>query len=175
MIRRGSMIGAILLVLALAIPPVTGAARLGPRLPLESSSRVSCGNPCTLAQVRLRGEPMKAPVSGTVTRFRVQRPDGTYRLQVLHKRDNGSYRAIRESSAFTDTSGQGVKAYPVQLSIRKGDFIGLRMPVNSYLWNAPRLGALWDTFGPPIAVGTSSQPLSSNPDELLLYNAAIRR
>jgi hypothetical protein len=175
MIRRASIVGAIVVVLALAFPPMSGAARLGPRLPMQSESRVQCAYPCTLAQVRLRGQPMKAPVSGTISRFRVERPDGTYRLQVLHKRDNGSYRAIRESRAFTDTSGHGLKAFPVGLPIHKGDFIGLRMPGNSYVWNVPRPGALWETFARPIAVGTSSQPLSSNPDELLLYNAAIRQ
>jgi hypothetical protein len=158
------------------MPATSGAARIGPPLPKEHPGlSVACLSSCTLAQVRLGGDPMKAPITGTISHFRIQEPNGTYRLQVLHKRENGSYKAVRQSPAFTNTSERPVKSFPVSLSIRKGNFIGVRMPADTPLSTVAKSHSVWDGFFPAIAVGTSAQPGDSNPDGLLLYNATVRR
>ena len=139
MIGRASIVFVVGTAIALAMAATSGAARIGPELPKgHPGLGVACLSSCTLAQVRLGGEPMKAPITGTISHFRVQEPNGTYRLQVLHKRENGNYKAVRQSPAFTDASERPVKSFPVSLSIRKGDFIGMRMPADTPLSTAAK-------------------------------------
>jgi hypothetical protein len=124
----------------IALPATAGAATVGlPSAQLDNTNfgRV-CGAPsCTFVNDRLSVGKERAPVSGTITRWRANVAEvgvGTgsvdVRLQILRRTVNepgvvaDEFKAIRETPQAATTS-EGVNKFNASLRIRKGDYIGL--------------------------------------------------
>jgi hypothetical protein len=138
----------------------------------------------------LAGKFMRAPFTGTITRFRVEGGFGSggipsrYRLLVLRKRKDGYFKAIRQTGEKTaDLVAPEVASFPVRLPIRKGNFIGL-----SLLDYTSQVGVTETEldaqsyycaigFLPALAVGMVSQstPGAGGCGNLVLYNAKLVR
>jgi hypothetical protein len=116
-------------LVALALTAPAEAVRIGPKLPQVS---LFTSLPCTMADctwvnARIEGDPVRAPFSGRIVRWRVQEPTGTFSLQVVRKVAPNTYRAIRQGTAETPPApGAGeVVTFDEDLRVRKRDFVGL--------------------------------------------------
>jgi hypothetical protein len=141
----------------------------------------SCSDPCgEVAQIRLGGEPVIAPFTGTIKRFRVQGADGKFRLQVLRERRNHHkrYKALRQSAVSTASVGRRqVASFPTSLRIRKGDYVGLVHATDGTSLSTMKAGkaSCFRWFFYAISVGSSARSLYPCESGVALYNARLVR
>ena len=124
---------------------------------------------------------MAAPFTGRIRKWRVTQPNGTIWLQVLHKRDDGTYKALRHGDFHTVTSGVGeVISFAENLRIRRGDFIAVGeedFGASSIgLDDSAASGNCTKGFVPGLDDGGSASPNPSYSScgNVLLYNATLR-
>jgi hypothetical protein len=107
-----------------------GAFALGSALRVPMRDTFHCDNdddsPCVVVQTRLPGRTVIAPRDGKVHRWQVKNARGTFRLVVL-RRSSGGWAIVRRSDPVT-VNDRGIRTLAAaDLSIRKGDAIGLDM------------------------------------------------
>lgn len=179
MATKAGILGTVVAAIALFAPAPSPAATIGPVLPAPLSNvDFGCLTTCTFAQETLAGRPMTAPFTGMIKRFRIEGAQGTFRLQVLRKRDGGRVKAIRQTGARTvPVPAPEVATFRAHLRIRRGDFIGIstvseRASLAAVDGETPHYCRLF--FEPALAVGTAAQPFR-NCGDLVLYNARLVR
>lgn len=185
-------LGAFGIASLLAFPSMAGAGTVGvPTGKLDSTNfgRVCGGASCTFVNDRLSAGRVRAPETGTITRWRANVGEmglGTgpveVRLQVLRLTANepgvaaDEYVAIRESaSSFTTT--EGINQFDASLKIRKGDLIGLAAlgdEVEVYGRDGVE-GNRELIFAPPFIPGDAAQmPDTVIQQERIAFNATIK-
>lgn len=175
---------------SLALPPSADAALVGPHDLSDSIVDGSYGcfgfPSCTFTNLSLPGAAVRSPISGTITRWRVNveatspNTGGPLRLQVLRRTVNepgvaaDKFKALRQSGDAV--TGPGKNVLQASLDIRKGDFIGLAdLSDQTFIRNVDGSG-LFGVFDPPLAPGGPG----STPDEFptggayLLFNATVK-
>jgi hypothetical protein len=181
---RGRTICSITLLVSLSLAAPSDALRLGAKLERPADYDWACTyDPfCTWAQTKIDGKLIRAPVSGTITRWSVKEPNGTFWLQVLRKRENGKYRSLRSTHPVGPIfSGTGeVSHFKTHLKILKGDFIGIGAEdfYSSSLAadNGESPDDCFVGFVPGLVDGESAKPVFwANPTctWVLLYNARL--
>ncbi len=158
-------------------PSSAGAVTLGSSHidAAQSDFRAACGSGpegCIEVQKRLPGAQVRAPFSGVVRKWRVVSPPGgtDYQLVVLHKKPNGKFKNVGESSVGS-TSEEGEFKFSADMPIHKGDYVGLRGTVTIGILNA-KAKSLY--FSPPVDFADARKPSSKNVNELQ-FNAKVRR
>ncbi len=156
-------------------PASAGAVTLGSTNldPAKTDFSVSFGCPCTFLQKRLPGAKLRAPFSGDIRKWRVVVPAGPedYQLVVMHKKRNGKFKNVGQSSPES-ANGPGVfRFFSAQLSIRKGDYIGLN---GDSVQGIERGKALGLGFSPAVEFANASKP-SFNSTSEFQFNATVRR
>jgi hypothetical protein len=181
--RRSLALGVALSAL-LALPHAAQAERIGAHLSGESvDSPWSCASEpfCTFVQTKIEGDAIRAPFSGTITKWHVMQPSGSLRLQVLHRRDNGKFKAVRSSNTIHVASQPNqIKSFDTHLRIQKGDYVGVRV----YAGFGASVGAdggldngfCFKGFLPGMEDGESAPPsqFGGACTWLLLYNATLQ-
>ncbi len=138
--RAALSLGAWGIAWLLAVPTMASAGTVGvPTAKLTNTNfgRACGGESCTFVNDQLSVGRARAPVTGTITRWRANVGEvgtGTgpveVRLQVLRRTANepgvvaDEYAAIRESGPSLTTT-EGVNKFAASLKIHKGDLIGL--------------------------------------------------
>jgi len=128
---------------------------------------------CVLLQKRLPGANVRAPFSGNIRKWRVVSAGADdYQLVVMHKKRNGKFKNVFESS-IGSANGAGVSVFPVPspLPIHKGDYIGLKGEGVQGIENAQ---AKVLAFDPPVEFADARTPSGSDTGELQ-FNATMRR
>lgn len=190
--RAALGLGAFGVALLLALPMIARAATVGvPTRKLDDTNygRACPGSSCTYVNDRLSVGRVRAPVTGTITRWRAGVGEvgvGTgpveVRLQVLRRTVNepgvvaDEYVAIRESGSSLTTT-EGINEFDASLKIRKGDLIGLAAlgsDVEVYgLDNAAGNRDL--IFAPPFIPGDAAQtPNTVLEQERVAFNASVK-
>jgi hypothetical protein len=168
-----------------AMPSTSQAERIGAHLSGESvDTPWSCSSEpfCTFVQNRIDGDAIKAPFSGTITKWHVMQPSGSLRLQVLRRLENGKFRALRSSKTVHVASQPNqIKGFNTHLRIHKGDYVGIRV----YAGFGASVGAdggldnsfCFKGFTPGMPDGGSAVPseFGGACTWLLLYNATLKR
>jgi hypothetical protein len=157
-------------------PASAGAVTLGSSHldPAQTDFRAACGSPpegCIEVQKRLPGARVRAPFSGEVRKWRATFPPGgtDFQLVVLHKKPNGKFKNVGESSVGS-MSEEGEFEFSADMPIHKGDYVGLRGTVTMGILNA-KAKALY--FDPPVEFADARKPSSKNVNELQ-FNATVR-
>jgi hypothetical protein len=176
----------------LLLPLAADAARsatIGPQLPGPFSpvSR-GCGAPfesCTFMLHRLEDGRTRAPFSGTIKRWRIQHPNGEFRLQVLKRRPDGTFKALRQTRRETLASDtfDDVRVTRSSLRIRRGQYVAIKQTQGSTFGllspgGTPAGDGDCDKgFVPGLAVGAAAEPSPSYSgcERMLLYNAKLVR
>jgi hypothetical protein len=159
-------------------PASAGAVTLGSSN-LDSAQTdfsVPCGSAsCTFLQKRLSGATLRAPFSGDIRKWRVVVPPGPheYQLVVMHKKHNGKFKNVGQSSIEL-TNGPGVFKFPsAGLSIRKGDYIGINGDSVEGIERGAKRG-LGLGFNPAVLFPDSAKPTFTSTSEFQ-FNATLRR
>ena len=176
----------------IVLPASAGAATVGlPSGELDNTNfgRACGASSCTYVNDRLSVGNERAPVSGTITRWRANVGEvgsGTgpvdVRLQILRRTVNepgvvaDEFKAIRESPQAATTS-EGINKFNASLRIRKGDYIGLAAlgsNVEVYGLDAEP-GNRELIFEPPFIPGdAATTPDTVIEEERIAFNATIR-
>jgi hypothetical protein len=175
---------------ALVLPSSAGAALVGPPGIATSGwdGAYGCfGFPaCTFANLRLPDGAVRSPISGTITRWRVNVEEtspntaGPLRLEVLRRTADkpglaaDKFKAISRSAKTTTDAGLNV--LQASLPIRKGDFIGIAdLSEQTYIRNVEGSG-IFGVFAPPLAPGDPGSAPDEFPsvDAYLLFSASVR-
>jgi hypothetical protein len=173
---------------AFVMPASASAALIGPPTveadPFEIFGE-SCGEACTFVNVKLPEGKERSPVTGTITKWRVNvdsfnvSTDHTLRLQVVKRTRNepgvagDKFEAVRQSRK--EEMQLGTNTLETSLEIRKGQFIGLRYPGNSISVGALEGGRFLDFVPPLLPTGGAAKPeLNAGVDRHLLLNATVR-
>ena len=129
-----------------------------------------CGlESCLFLQKRLPGAEVRAPFSGEIHTWRVVSPGvHDYQLVLMKKKKHGKFKNVGTSSVQS-TPGAGEYEYPVDLSIRKGEFIGLHSDSVQGILNDQ---AKVFTFAPALEFPDSGKPSFKGADELQ-FNATM--
>jgi|SRR5215211_4485474 len=187
--RRRLVLGATGLTCAVLVAPaLAGAAVIGPP-DLESKwdgSR-ACGldpAPCEFVNLRLPTGDVRSPVTGTITKWRVNieefsgTGEGPVQLQVLRRTVNepgrpaDEFRAVRESSE--EDTGINVNTFFASLKIRKGDFIGLNLLGENTSIRQIDAGVV-GIFETPLTAGDPAAPFDDFLQERqMLFNATVK-
>ena len=140
----------------------------------------------TFMNVRLPDGHVRSPVTGTITRWRVNvystnfgTPSG-FRLQVIRRTRNKPgyagdvYEAVNQTPPETLSVGENV--FEVSRPIREGDFIGLRYPEDSVSVAGLDGGRFLD-FAPPLFPGEPGEKMDGERGlaRHLLLNATVRK
>jgi hypothetical protein len=163
-------------VAALAIPTfAAGAVTLGSSHldQAETDFGAGCGSPsCTWMQKRLPGAQVRAPFSGDIRKWRVVSPGvHDYQLVVMHKKRNGKFKNVGQSS-IGSTNGAGTYEFPSRtLSINKGDYIGIMGDSVQGIDNPQAKGLAFD---PGVEFPDARKPSFSSASEYQ-FNATVRR
>jgi hypothetical protein len=138
--------------------------------PAQTDFGAACATPsCVFVQKRLPGAVVKAPFSGTIRKWRVVTPSAyDYQLIVLHKKDNGKFKDVNETS-LGETPGAGAYEYPASMGIKKGEYIGLKGPQVQGIFNPD--AKTWG-FSPALEFPNSRKPSFSGVNELQ-FNATM--
>jgi hypothetical protein len=125
-------------------------------------------------QKRLPGAQLRAPFSGDIRKWRVVVSSGPhdYQLVVMHKKRNGKFKNVGQSS-IVQANGPGVFKFPSSdLSIRKGDYIGINGDSVQAIDRGARRG-LGLGFDPALAFPDSAKPHFTSTSEFQ-FNATVR-
>ena len=164
-------IGAVGLSAASAGAVTLGSTNLDPA---QTDFDVPCGSAsCTFLQKRLPGAQLRAPFSGHIRKWRVvvpARPED-YQLVVMHKKSNGKFKNVFQSS-IESANGPGVFKVPVPspLPIHKGDYIGLN---GDSVQGIEDFDALGLGFDPAVEFPDARKP-SFNSTSEFQFNATVR-
>ena len=143
--------------------------------PAQTDFSVPCGSAsCTFLQKRLSGATLRAPFSGDIRKWRVVVPSGPHenQLVVMHKKRNGKFKNVGESSTEL-MNGPGVFRVPsATLSIRKGDYIGIKGDSVQGIDRGARRG-LGLGFDPAVQFPDSAKPTFTSTSEFQ-FNATLR-
>ena len=170
-----------------ALPSASQAERIGPNLKDRyAPAYLSCSvaDFCINFQTRTNGHAVRAPFSGTITKWHAIEPYGNVWLQVLRKRDNGSYKSVRSSDTeqvLTDDPGNSgeLYAFHTHLRIKRGDFVGVGADdfYASHIGDFDQAGAgtcrKGLVPGPPDGESAMPNPSYTGCGDLLLYNATL--
>lgn len=181
---RSGVIAALVIGTLFAVPSASQAERIGAHLSgAASDTPWTCSSEpfCTFVQTKIDGDAIRAPFSGKITKWQVMEPSGTLRLQVLRRRDNGTFKALRSSnSVHVASQPNQVKGFDTHLRIRKGDYVGVRV----YAGFGASVGAdggldngfCFKGFTPGMEDGESAPPsmFGGACTWLLLYNATLK-
>jgi hypothetical protein len=127
--------------------------------------------PCVYVQKRLPGTQVRAPFSGVIHKWRlVSTGVYTYQLVVMHKKSNGKYKNVGESS-LGPAPGAGEYVFSANLAINKGDYIGLKGGGAAGIDN-PGAKTLW--FDPGVEFPDARRPTTTGAGEWQ-FNATLRR
>jgi hypothetical protein len=152
-----------------------GAATLGSTHldPAKTDFTVPCGSAsCTFLQKRLPGAQLRAPFSGDIRKWRVVVPAGPHdcQLVVMHKKRNGKFKNVGQSSVV-QANGPGVFKFPSSdLSIRKGDYIGINGDGVQGIERGKVLGL---GFDPALEFPDAAKPHFTSTSEFQ-FNATVR-
>ncbi len=128
-------------------PPVaSGAVPLGSDLAPGPRRSTGCASdpgpntpPCTIGQSAIGGRPAEVRESGVVRRWAVRGAEGELTLQVLRARGN---RLVRVGFSQPERAGgSGPQAFPVELSVRRGDRIAVLLAPGARIGLRPRASA----------------------------------
>jgi hypothetical protein len=174
---------------ALFLPTPAGAAVVGPPNigSIDPDGSYGCFgfSSCSFANLRLPDGNVRSPISGTITRWRVNiqetsaNPAGPLRLQVLNRTVDkpgvaaDEFKAVRESPD-TPTSA-GLNVVQASLHIRKGQFIGIAVLSDQTGINNVDNSGVFGVFDPPLAPGDPGSTPDQFPDgaHYLLFSATI--
>lgn len=163
-------IGAVGLSAASAGAVTLGSTNLDPA---QTDFSVPCGSAsCTFLQKRLPGAQLRAPFSGDIRKWRVLVSPGVhdYQLVVMHKKRHGKFKNVGQSS-IEQTNGPGLfKFSPGQLSIHKGDYIGIN---GDSVQGIETSGALGLGFDPAVQFPDARKPHFTSTSEFQ-FNATLR-
>jgi hypothetical protein len=165
------------LLLAGLAPSTAGAALIGnPDMDYDTADfGTGCiADQCLFLQKKLPGATLRAPFSGTITKWRVGSSGGDddYQLVVLRKRKGGKFKAVG-ASYYETTPNVGTFTFTTRLPIKKGDSVGIRSAqiTGRGFLDGP---GTFTSFDPALALGTAGTP-DSPIGGGLLYNATIKR
>jgi hypothetical protein len=165
-------IGAVGLSAASAGAVTLGSTNLDPA---QTDFSVPCGSAsCTFLQKRLPGAQLRAPFSGDIRKWRVLVPSGPhdYQLVVMHKKRNGKFKNVFQSS-IVGANGPGLFKFPVASSfpIHEGDYIGINA---DGVQGIETSGALGLGFSPAVEFPDARKPTFTSTSEFQ-FNATARR
>jgi hypothetical protein len=134
--RRVTLAVCGLLAVAAGLIPASASAApvtFGSSLPAPSPGYSdSCVDACTTAQIALPGANTTSPVDGRVVRFRLRTAAGsdaqTLRFRVLRSSDGVNFTGVGTSAPVPIPTTAGTTTFPVNLPIRRGDYIGIDQP-----------------------------------------------
>jgi hypothetical protein len=151
-------------------PASAGAVRLGSSQIDETLTDFGTGcDGCMYVQEHLAGLPTRAPFSGAVRKWHVVSTNSyDYQLVVLHKKDNGKFKNVGESSVGS-TTGAGEFEFRANMPIHKGEFVGLKGDSVAGIDNDTAKTLLFD---PAPLFAQARKPTSSGADEYQ-YNAIV--
>jgi hypothetical protein len=159
-------------------PASAGAVTLGSTNldPAQTDFGAACGSPsCVWMQKRLPGGQVRAPFSGDIRKWRVVTAGAEdYQLVVLHKKKrSGKFKNVGESS-IGSTSAPGVFEFPsATLTIRKGDYIGIKSDGAHGMQGIDNPDAKGLTFDPAVDFPDARKPSFSSASEYQ-FNATLR-
>jgi hypothetical protein len=160
-------------------PASAGAVTLGSTNldPAQTDFGQGCGSAsCVWMQKRLPGATVRAPFSGDIHKWRVvSAGPEDYQLVVMHKKRNGKFKNVFESSIGSAT-GPGAFVFPVPspLPIHKGDYIGIKSDGAHGMQGIDNPDAKGLTFDPAVDFPDARKPSFSSASEYQ-YNATLKR
>lgn len=128
----------------------------------------SCSVACTSAQLGLPGTQLVAPVSGTITSFRLRTAAGSdpqqLRFRVLRSADGSKFTGAGTSAAVPISTAAGITEYPVNMAVKAGDVIGFDQSGGGLAARviAVNPGAFQAAWFPTLGDGATPKP-SDNP------------
>lgn len=142
MLRHGRL--AVLLTIAVAAlaAPAQGAVTFGSDLTRQPLNGYGCWLGGTFAQTDFSLRSAAAPQDGVVVRWRMRAGSGGEApLRVVRKLADGTYFGVATSApGVIDTEGYDwadrTRTYPTRLPIRRGDFLGIDVPVGGKIVTA---------------------------------------
>jgi hypothetical protein len=175
-IRRRSLLLAACVTTLLATPSMAGAATIGPDVHRLRDFDQGCTSyaTCSFANTRQPDAAVRAPFSGTITRWRVNAANGSFRLQVLHRFADGSFKALR-STGWRTSSGN-LASFGTNLAIHRHDFIALKETNGSTFGGALASSeARYIGFTPGLHDGESAfpNPAYSGTAGMMLFNTKL--
>jgi hypothetical protein len=182
----------------LAFASASPAAIIGSDLkPAPTPSQgYGCGTgaTCMVMQTSIPGNPhpMKAPFDGVITKWRMRKgPEGNgqrnpvrlrvvRRVQSAHLRGGGDpgtghWRVVRQSAKEKLDAQAGVSVFHAHLRVRKGDRIAMKLKGDFVQITVHDPPALFKSWFPAPAVGSTTKPTFDDPGAEFLWNAKIDR
>jgi hypothetical protein len=168
------------IVAALSLASPAGAVAIGStHVAQRSQSAFSCGgfDSCAYAQNSLPGSTVRAPFDGQIRSWKVNDDGGSgpFQLLVLRRQSDGSFTAVAASTPRPAVDG--VNTYGANVSVRKGDFIGLNiLDRTTFVQSLNPVMAHVDAFIPAFDLGMAQQPFRdfNSPFDELQFNAQLR-
>lgn len=171
--RRFGCLGLLALGAVGLSPASAGAVTLGSAQIDQTLSDFGAGcnvPPCVYMQKRLPGLHVRAPFSGEVRKWRlVSTGVYDYQLVVLHKKRNGKFKNVGESS-IGSAPGAGEYEFSASMPIHKGDYVGLKGNAVAGIDNNVANSL---TFDPGPQFAQARKPTFSAPREYQ-FNATVR-
>jgi hypothetical protein len=127
---------AVLAAVAVAPTAASGATVLGSALSRGGDAPGYCtgdgpGAACTVLQLTLGSADQAVPFDGVLTRWATRDAGGELTVRVLE--GPSGQRAVVASGPVTPVSGSGVQAFPLQISVRAGQRVGLELGESSFV------------------------------------------
>ena len=133
--RHGCLFAVLVAITCTATPRADAAVTFGSDLSREPLNGYGCWLGATMAQTAFPLRSAAAPVDGVVVRWRLRAGDGpSVPLRIVRQVPDGRFLGVGTSSPGTiDTEGwdwaDRTRTYATRLPIRRGDFLGIDLPV----------------------------------------------
>jgi hypothetical protein len=142
---------------AAAVPaPLPGAVVLGSdlskpgrTLDCREHAATSASPECTILQAELPGRTLVVPASGVIRRWGVRSAHGELSLAALRPREGGVSQFSRSQNEFVENDG--VFTFPTDLTVERGDLLGLVVIAGSGVGARPSEGATTERWIPHVA------------------------
>ena len=133
--RHGCLLAVLLATACAAVPRADAATTFGSDLSREPLNGYGCWLGATMAQTEFPLRSAASPVDGVVVRWRLRAGDGPpVPLRIVRQLPDGRFLGVGTSEpGVIDTEGwdwaDRTRTYSTRLLIRRGDFLGIDLPV----------------------------------------------
>jgi len=160
----------------IAAGPAGAVVTIGSDLRSPPTGTSGCGGgpgvTCVIMQRSLPERLTASPIDGLVTRFRIRGGGGTARVRIVRPGPSG-FTFVSATPYATGSGGGGITEYPVQIPIRRGDFVALDAAPGAQASFRALSGATAEYFEPSPPDGATASPTASLMGNEFLYNADV--
>lgn len=175
--RAKVLVLASLATFLVAVPSAGAAVTMGSDLSQAPDDGVFCATTCSWIQSPLPGRISAAPTDGVIVRWRIRTDvaGGPFALQVARPAGGGALTGIATSPEVSAPNG-GVSEFPVRISVKQGDNIGIKWTSSNmarFHGGTGVIGAAALYFPPALADGDTRTPAITNGDLEFFVNADL--